>query len=144
MGGSGGSWAVIDASFAVKLILPNPVREKVQAVANSLAESGTRLAAPTLWAYETTSAIAKAVHLGYLSPGDGFRAIELLDRMGVALFPPNSLQNESALRWSLKLESASSYDCYYLVLAEHLECDLWTADRKLVNDVELPWVRLAG
>ena len=31
----------------------------------------------------------------------------------------------------------------YLALTESLGCELWTADRRLCNAVDLPWVRLA-
>ncbi len=144
MKGSSDAWAVIDASFAVKLILPDPAREEIHAIADSLAESGVRLAAPALWSYETTSAIAKAVQFGYLLPDDGIRAVELLSGMDVTLFPPDAVQNYRASVWSLKLKRASAYDCYYLALAEQLGCPLWTADKELANAVGLPWVRLAG
>jgi len=144
MKGSGDTWAVIDASFAVKLVLDNPEMKKVRSIANDLVESGTRLAAPALWSYETTSAVAKSVQFGYLSPDDGFRALELLSGMDVTLFPPDNMQNSRALLWSMKLKRASAYDCYYLALAERLGCTLWTADKKLVNAVGLSWVRSAG
>ncbi|MBD3291941.1 MAG: hypothetical protein GF393_03390 [Armatimonadia bacterium] len=35
------------------------------------------------------------------------------------------------------------YDAAYLLIASHLDCDLWTADDRLVRTVgdQLPWVR---
>jgi hypothetical protein len=35
----------------------------------------------------------------------------------------------------------AAYDSFYLGLAERLGCELWTADRRLRNAVDLPWVR---
>ena len=40
----------------------------------------------------------------------------------------------------------TAYDAQYLAVAEHLNCEFWTADQKLVNSVSatLPWVRWIG
>jgi predicted nucleic acid-binding protein len=43
----------------------------------------------------------------------------------------------------LRLKRASAYDSYYLVLAQALECDFWTADKRLFNalqETRLGWV----
>jgi len=37
-----------------------------------------------------------------------------------------------------------SIDSFYLALAEKLNCELWTADLRLVDAISQPWVRLAG
>ena len=50
----------------------------------------------------------------------------------------------SAFAWTRRLNRAAAYDSFYLALAEGLQCDLWTADRRLFNAVDLPWVHLAG
>jgi predicted nucleic acid-binding protein len=42
------------------------------------------------------------------------------------------------------LNRAAAYDSFCLALAEAMQCELWTADRRLVNAVNLPWVRLGG
>ena len=40
----------------------------------------------------------------------------------------------------------AAYDAHYLALAEMMNCEFWTADRRLFNVVkdELPWVRWLG
>jgi hypothetical protein len=38
----------------------------------------------------------------------------------------------------------AAYEGFTLALAEGLQCELWTADRRLVQAAGLPWVRLAG
>ncbi len=43
----------------------------------------------------------------------------------------------------VRLNRAAAYDSFYLALAESLGCELWTADQRLHNAVDLPWVRLA-
>jgi predicted nucleic acid-binding protein len=69
--------------------------------------------------------LALAFGIEYLEPVDFYlRAFELADR----------------------LERPVAYDTHYLALAEHLGCEFWTADERLVNAVQgaLPWVKWLG
>lgn len=139
-----GSPVVIDASLALKLVLPDPQREHASALVARLMSQGSELVAPALWAYETTSTLCKAVHFGQLTPDEGRRALSQLLGLGVRLVVPDAGQNRQALEWTLRLKRASAYDSYYLALAEALKCDLWTVDRRFFNAVDLSWVRWAG
>lgn len=139
-----GSPVVIDANLALKLVLPDPQREHASALVARLMSQGSELVAPALWAYETTSTLCKAVHFGQLTPDEGRRALSQLLGLGVRLVVPDAGQNRQALEWTLRLKRASAYDSYYLALAEALKCDLWTFDRRLLNAVDLSWVRWAG
>jgi predicted nucleic acid-binding protein len=132
---------VIDASAAVKAVLPNPLQAQCLALVQTFAN--VQPAAPALWAHETTSAVAKAVHFGEITEKEARQTLEKLDALGVRLFVPDAEQNRAAFDWTLKLKRASAYDIYYLVLAQALECDFWTADKRLFNalqDVHLDWV----
>ena len=122
---------VIDASAAVKAILPNPVQAYCLTLVQTFSE--VQPAAPALWAHETTSAIAKAVHFGDITEGEARQSLEKLDALGVRLFVADAEQNRAAFDWTLRLKRASAYDSYYLVLAQALECDFWTADKHLFN-----------
>jgi len=132
---------VLDASVAVKAILPNPLQGNCQALIKTFAE--VQPAAPALWAHETTSAIAKTVHFGQITEDEGRQALEQLSSLGVRLFVPDADQNRAAFDWTLRLKRASAYDSYYLVLAQALECDFWTADSRLFNalkDSHFKWL----
>jgi len=139
-----GSLAVVDASIVLRLVLPDMLREPCKALIARLVGEGFELIAPALWAYETTSALCKAVHFGVLTPEEGKRALAQVMTLGVRLVPPDDVQNQQAFEWTLRLKRASAYDSYYLALAETLGCDLWTADRRLLNAMDLPWVRWVG
>ena len=133
---------IIDASVAVKAILPNPLQNHCLALVQTFID--IQPAAPALWTYETTSAIAKSVHFGVITEGEARQALEKLDSLGVHLFIADDEQNLNAFNWTLQLKRASAYDSYYLVLAQTLECDFWTADKRLFNalhDEHPSWVR---
>lgn len=136
--------AVIDASFALKLVLPDPLRDRCRSALDALLHQGHVLVAPTLWAYETTSVLCKAIHFGHLTADEGRRAVEQLAELGVRLIAPDAAQNLRALEWSLRLGRAAAYDSYYLVLAEALGCRMWTADRRLAGAADAPWALWVG
>ena len=132
---------VIDASIAIKAILPNPLQGHCRALVHTFAD--VQPVAPALWIYETTSALSKAVHFEQLTENEGRRALEQLDALGVQLFVSDLEQNRSAFGWTVELRRGSAYDSFYLVLAQALDCDFWTADKKLFNaltDTQLNWL----
>ncbi len=139
-----GSSAVIDASVAVKTVLPDPLQERCEALIARLVTDGYDLVAPALWLYESTSALCKMVYLGQLRAPRAYGAVAQIMALGIELVSPDEAQSRRALDWSLQLKRAVAYDSYYLALAERLGCDLWTADRRLANAVNLPWVRWVG
>jgi predicted nucleic acid-binding protein len=136
-----GSMVILDASVAVKAVLPNLLQPHCLALVQIFVD--VQPAAPALWAHETTSAIAKAVHFGEITEKEAHQALEKLDALGVRLFVADAEQNRAAFDWTLRLKRASAYDSYYLVLAQALECDFWTADKRLFNaleDAHLDWL----
>jgi predicted nucleic acid-binding protein len=136
-----GSQTVIDASIALKLVLPNPLRDQCRLVVADLVNEGFELVAPALWACETTSTLCKAVHFGHLAVDEGRQALAHLAALGVRLVAPDPAQNRRVFEWTLHLNRAAAYDSYYLALAEAIGGDLWTADRRLCQAVNRAWVR---
>lgn len=132
---------IIDANVAVKAILPNPLQDHCLALVQTFSDK--QPAAPALWAYETTSAIAKSVHFGAITEEEAHQALERLDSLRLHLFVADAEQNLAAFNWTLQLKRASAYDSYYLALAQTLECDFWTADKRLfsaLQDAHPAWV----
>jgi predicted nucleic acid-binding protein len=130
---------VIDASIAIKAVLPNPLQTQCQALLVHL--SSEQLNAPGLWIYETTSAFSKAVFFSGITAEEGRTALSQVQALGVQIPQMETGQSFQAFEWTLRLKRAAAYDSFYLALAESLSCDLWTADRRLKNAVSLPWVR---
>jgi predicted nucleic acid-binding protein len=132
---------VLDASVAIKAILPNPLQGHCRALVETFAE--IQPVSPALWAHETTSAISKTVHFGQITEAEGRQALEQLASLGVQLFTPNLEQNQAAFDWTIRLKRAAAYDSYYLALAQSLDCDFWTADSRLFNalkDERFKWL----
>jgi len=135
---------VTDASFCLSILLNHPLQKASLVVADTLKREGKQMVAPSLWAYETTSSICKAVHFQMVTKNDAHQIIALLEAMGVQLIPPDDVNNKRAFDLTMRLKRAASYDSYYLALAESLKCDLWTADKKLYQagqDNGMAWVR---
>jgi predicted nucleic acid-binding protein len=138
-------WLVMDASIAIKAILPNPEQENCLALVGTLAQ--IKPLAPALWAYETTSALNKAVHFKSITQDEARQALKLLQTLEVQLFVPDEDQNLKAFEWTLRIRRASAYDSYYLTLAQTLDCEFWTADKRLYNalkDEQLEWLHYIG
>ena len=79
--------------------------------------------------------------MAQLTEQEARRALHLAHALPIDLIVPDSRLSETAFDWSLRLQRANAYDAYYVALAEVLDCELWTADRRLVNAAQQPWVK---
>ena len=134
---------VVDASFTLRMILPGPRRDAFRSQMELWLQEEYTLHAPTLWVYEMTSALCKGAYFDLLTAEEAERSLSVLQELAIELVPPDAqgLQNRRAFAWTRRLNRAAAYDSFYLALAEAMHCDLWTADRRLCNAVDLPWVR---
>lgn len=135
---------VIDASFTFRLWTANPQRETAHALFGQWFRDDRSLVAPTLWLYEMTSALVKAVHFGALSDVESRQSVSLLHSFPVELIEPDPNLTAAAYAWSLRLQRANAYDAFYLALAHTLGVELWTADQRLYRAAQQPWVHVLG
>lgn len=133
---------VVDASFALNLILNQPTRPAVRAQWQGWHESGELIIAPSLFQAETLSVVRRNLHRGVLPEADAERALLDLDNLQIGIREPAGLYRAA---WDLakRFNRPTIYDCCYLALAAMNGCDLWTADLRLANAVRptLAWVR---
>lgn len=115
---------VVDASVVVAALVDTSSR-------GSWAEAmlGRALAAPHLLDVEVTSSLRRAVATGVLPPSAAADALDRLDELSVDRFPFGPF---SARIWSLR-DSVSSYDAWYVAIAETLGAPLATLDRRLAG-----------
>ena len=136
------TYLTIDAGVAFKLIVPHPRQQVYANLVTQWHRAGYQLCAPALWAYEITSTFTKIAHFGQLSAAHGRESLRLAYQLDVQLIPPDEEQALKAYAWTERLQRAAAYDSFYLALAETLGCELWTVDKRLVNAVAQPWVKL--
>ena len=96
--------------------------------AESLIESND-LAAPELILVETTNILRRLELGGELEPTEAAGAQELLLQLDIHLFP---YQPFAGRIWELR-RNVTSYDAWYVAVAEALDCPLSTLDRKLAS-----------
>ena len=132
---------VVDASFTIKLVLPNPEQARCRELMAEWMQNGVTLYAPTLWLYEVTSALTKAVHFEILTEIEGRQALKLAQALDLQLIHPDNTLVELAYDWTRRLNRIAAYDSFYLALTESLSAEFWTADKRLANAVSVPWVQ---
>ncbi len=140
------SWAVVDAGVLLATVLVNEsLSHQADALLQDWIEQSVMPAAPALLQYEIVAVIRKHVHRGTLSPEQGQRACELL-----LAYPVRLLASDVLIRRGYELAThfgfPTAYDSQYIAVAEHLQCDLWTADRRLFAAVQdqLPYIHWLG
>jgi predicted nucleic acid-binding protein len=121
--------AVIDASVAVKWLLPEPG----SAAAAALLEGPRKLIAPDLLRIEAAAAITRRVRLGQLSAADAQRMcehwLESLESGSVLLLPAVD-HIGSAIALALEIKHPLQ-DCLYLAVARAYDAALVTSDPAL-------------
>ena len=136
---------VIDARLVIKAMLPNRETARCQAVLAHL--QGQALVAPALWVYDIASALARAVQSGQMTIPEGEAALHQAMGLGVQIILPDETQARLAYHQSLQVKGASAYDSAYLVTAEGLGAQFWTADSRLetIFRANKPdWMHFAG
>jgi predicted nucleic acid-binding protein len=125
----------VDASLALKWFIP--VQRDI--VADMLLEKWTRdgeeLIGPPLFDAEVTSTLRLNVFAKGIPPGEGEVAFQFFRDLNVHIVNPAGLQ---PVAWELakKYDLPRAYDMQYLAVAELSDCELWTADKRLVNALQ--------
>lgn len=133
----------VDASIALLLLLSDRLVEQTRALWVAWREADIDLIAPPLFFSEVTSVLREHVYHRRISSEEGERAFEHFMSLPVQSVSPADLQPRA---WALAKEYGlpRAYDAQYLAVADALDCELWTADRRLAQAVRVPWLRLVG
>jgi predicted nucleic acid-binding protein len=135
---------VVDASVAVKWLLPERGSDEAQA----LLDSGESLAAPALIVVEVAAAIARKSRLREVAGPDAESALSLWMRSlaaGVLELVSDRAAVERAFRLAVALDHPLQ-DCLYLAVAERMKAQYVTADARFSDKAKRthPSVRLLG
>ena len=122
---------VLDASVAVKWTLPESDSGKALALLDDIDAGLIDAVAPNTFPVEVAHALTKAERRGVIPLGEAMLGLTEVMSSAVAL-------HESVQLLMRAVELASEkrigvYDCLYVALAEELDCELVTADARLVK-----------
>jgi predicted nucleic acid-binding protein len=118
---------VIDASIALKWVIPEPDSEAASALRHE------ELIAPSIWIAEAANALWRLVRLNELAADEAYQRLAELGRgpvASVAIEP----HVDSALRVATEIRHPI-YDCLYLAVALHYDSEVVTADRRFAGAV---------
>lgn len=130
-----------DASFLLRMLLDKATGPLAETLWERWHQEGRRLVAPTLLYYEVASALHRyAVH-GRLSSVEAETLLDLTLRLDIELVGDGELHRR-AIQLASAFSLPAAYDAPYLALAERLGAEFWSADTRLIRDVQgyLPWV----
>lgn len=126
--------AVVDASVAVKLFVPEALSPQAQTVFTRFAsENDAELIVPDLFFVECANVFWKWAQRSAYSGKNAQEHLRDLATLGLTPIPTQILADE-ALRIALS-HKITAYDACYLAAAIQLELPLITADRKLATKV---------
>jgi predicted nucleic acid-binding protein len=127
--------AVVDASVAVKIFVPEALSTEAQAVfARFAQENGAELVVPDLFFVECANVFWKWVQRSAYSAKAAQEHLRDLTGLGLTAIPTQALADD-ALDIALK-HRVTAYDACYIAAASQLQLPLITADEKLVRQVE--------
>lgn len=121
---------VLDASVAVKWVLPEVDSAKAIALRDDYRNGVHKLFAPDIFKVEAAHALTRAERRKILRQGEAINRMVLLMQSRPQLRPFSSL-----LPRALEISSQQRigvYDCLYVALAEREQCKIVTADQRVL------------
>ena len=122
---------VLDASVAVKWVLPEDDSPLAETLRDRIIAGDIDAVAPDTFPVEIAHALTRAERRGTIPVGQASLGVRL-----ILLDGPNVQPYLPLLPRAVELSSQKRigvYDCLYVALAEELDCELITADAKLVS-----------
>ena len=117
---------VVDASIVVKWLVSEIDSDRAAQLLLEWTRNGVLIVAPVMILTEVSNVLHKKVQSQIVNISDVRRLLNQLS--GLLLFDYVEM-HERAVELASILGEQDAYDCHYLALAEHLNCDFWTADR---------------
>lgn len=124
----------IDANVVIGIVTAGTAPSKFTDRWTEWRSSNLLIVAPTLLSYEITNAFYRAAIAGQISPEQSERLLQNAFSLEITLQGDSEL-NQRALILARQYTLPAAYDAHYLALAERLNAELWTCDRRLYNPV---------
>lgn len=126
------SQILIDASFLLKLFLPEEKSVKAENLWKTWIEDSVEIIAPSLIVFETSSVLRNKVYGGIIKEDNAEKLIVQLKELDINLLYTGDILEEA---WAIGkiLNKPTLYDCFYIAISNYLNIPMWTADKKLYN-----------
>lgn len=135
----------VDASFLVRLLVPDRFSDEATKQWLNWKQNGTRIIAPSLIHFEASATFRRMVYLKALSPTQGDEIFAKFNQIDILISHDPTIRTRA---WQLAkhFNLPRTYDMTYIAVAEVNNCPFWTADERLHNSVrfQLQWVHWIG
>ena len=131
----------VDASVAVKWLLPEEGSAEALSLLQGALSAGTDVVGPPHLPVEVTSAIYKRLRQHEITLEEARDRLRAFAAIPVGLALPDGL-NEKALELAAELGWAYPYDAFYLAVGEIMDCEVWTADEEFYQDSRVTYPRV--
>jgi len=126
---------VVDTSVAIKWAVVEVYTVQAVALRDTLLRQGDTLVAPHFLMSEVTNTLHDIVRAGLITVAAAEEALNDI-RVVVDLWEVTPTLAKRALSLARQTNQTYAYDTQFLALAEHLGCDLWTADERFVRAMQ--------
>jgi len=118
--------------------------DTAQALYTNILLASRPIFAPPYWAAELTHALYRLIRRRLITPAEADQALNQFLEFPVQVVATPELYRKAFI--FARTHTVSTYDSLYLVLAQMLDTELWTDDRRLINATSdiAPWVRWIG
>ncbi len=133
----------VDASFVVRLVVSD-AQVDVVPYWRAWLQDGRKIIAPRLLLYEVANAMFQYMRHEILTLSEAGVFFEEIQRFPITLIDDPNLHFQAIVLAS-RYRLHAAYDAHYLALAQRLNAEFWTCDRRLADKVSkiFPWVHLA-
>ena len=133
----------VDASIVLKLVLDEPDSPAAAGLWERWIAGGYNLVAPFHLVFEVVSVLRNNVYRKTISAEAGEAALDAFLAQDIQLLHPEGLIHQAWI-YAKDFARPTVYDAMYLALGRLLDCEVWTADRRLYQAAgsTLPWLEL--
>jgi predicted nucleic acid-binding protein len=106
-------------------------------------EQDADLFIPALGLYEVASILRKAMMIQNFSLQQMNQALQTILALEIQIIEPTPELLKRSLYWAERIQQTVAYDSAFLAVAESLQAEFWTADRRLVKilqSLNVDWV----
>ncbi|MGK7939689.1 MAG: type II toxin-antitoxin system VapC family toxin [Crocosphaera sp.] len=136
----------VDANFIVRLVNIQIANSAFITLWEEWRANEITVVAPTLFYYEVTNALYRMSKAEQMTIEQAKEALIDALSFNITLYGHQQLPNfhQTAFELANQFNLPASYDAHYLALAQHLNCDFYTGDKRLYNTVknQISWIKL--